>query len=246
MSIVINDLYYLIPINIIVIPIYILYRFLQYKKNSIRNIPFNKNKEICLLGFLFSIIFIEVLTIGLNFMIIPWEVFAEMNKLSGYDINIIPFTELYGCLQDAIIYRDLHSAINLFGNVILFIPLGFFLALLLKSEKRQTIYTISVSFITSLFIEIIQYFIARGTDINDIMLNTLGGYLGLFILKLMQNKWSIHFLKSENYFANKNIILSDIKKKLVLMISIFQIIILIFSIIYFIPLAKLIMQNIKL
>lgn len=71
-------------------------------------------------------------------------------------------------------------------NVLLFVPLGFFLPLLYRKYNhiRQAALT---GFLTSLSIEIIQMFGRGSTDINDLITNTVGTCVGYFLYKLLSN-----------------------------------------------------------
>lgn len=74
--------------------------------------------------------------------------------------------------------NDLWAAVwvNFPGNIVMFMPVGFFAGLLLDKPRwwKGTLLTAGVS----LFIEIFQLFVSRGTDVDDLILNTLGGFLG--------------------------------------------------------------------
>ncbi len=114
--------------------------------------------------------------------------------------NFIPFKEInrYTFLSRLFIK-------NVMGNVILFIPFGFFSSYFLKTKKilPSTILTI----ITSITIEIVQLKIGRVFDIDDIILNIIGGLIGylLYILLNYIKKIIPNFLKKEYLI---NIILS--------------------------------------
>ena len=77
---------------------------------------------------------------------------------------------------------------NFFGNVLLFMPLGFFEVLLHPAEtrKKQLLMTVAVSAGISLFIEFAQCFTYRVPDVDDIILNTLGGVLGVLLCMALQ------------------------------------------------------------
>lgn len=74
--------------------------------------------------------------------------------------------------------------INFPGNIIMFMPVGFFAGLLSDKPRwwKGTLLTAGVS----LFIEIFQLFISRGTDVDDLILNTLGGFLGHVVFRAFQ------------------------------------------------------------
>ena len=69
---------------------------------------------------------------------------------------------------------------NFVTNVIMFVPLGFFLGLLL-SRRRQWIGFLVLPAASAL-IEGIQYFMpTRGTQLDDLIANSIGGWVGLSI-----------------------------------------------------------------
>ena len=65
---------------------------------------------------------------------------------------------------------------NVLGNLILFLPYGFFASYTLKPEKGKLI--VFLTLLASLTIECVQMMIGRVFDVDDILLNTLGGYIG--------------------------------------------------------------------
>ena len=69
-------------------------------------------------------------------------------------------------------------ALNLVGNVVAFIPFGMFLPWLYGKCRRFALTTM-FSFEFSLLVETIQLVFKVGSfDVDDILLNTLGGMLG--------------------------------------------------------------------
>jgi glycopeptide antibiotics resistance protein len=67
----------------------------------------------------------------------------------------------------------------------IFIPIGFFIPLLWH-KMRSLGKTVLCGFIISLFIELIQFPLYRGTDIDDLWLNTLGVLVGYFVFILVK------------------------------------------------------------
>lgn len=66
---------------------------------------------------------------------------------------------------------------NLVGNLVLFLPLGIFLPLLLRTHSWKK--TFLLSFVISALFEIAQILLARGNfDVDDVILNTAGAMLG--------------------------------------------------------------------
>ncbi len=69
---------------------------------------------------------------------------------------------------------------NLVGNVLIFLPFGFFLPM--ASKFRSFIAAVSYSFLLSLLIECIQLVTKIGSfDVDDLFLNTLGGAIGYVV-----------------------------------------------------------------
>ena len=69
-------------------------------------------------------------------------------------------------------------------NVILFVPLGFFLPLLYK--KYHNIKAVALTgFLFSLAVELVQMFDWGSSDINDLMTNTTGACIGFWVYCLL-------------------------------------------------------------
>lgn len=75
--------------------------------------------------------------------------------------------------------------LNLVGNVVAFIPFGFFLPIL-HHKCRSLLRTVFFSFELSLAVETIQLVSKVGSfDVDDLLLNTIGGALGCLIFLWM-------------------------------------------------------------
>lgn len=75
---------------------------------------------------------------------------------------------------------------NTLGNMALFMPLGFFLYLVLRSRSSRfpLIEVTLFAALTSLAIEVLQWGFAVGyTDVDDLLFNTIGGVLGGLIAR---------------------------------------------------------------
>lgn len=96
----------------------------------------------------------------------------DSSFISGY--NLIPFKEMFRySIGSRLFYK------NVIGNLIMFIPLGFFVSYILREIKLRWVLFITV--IISFTIELIQTQIGRVFDIDDIMLNIIGGTIGYYI-----------------------------------------------------------------
>jgi glycopeptide antibiotics resistance protein len=72
-------------------------------------------------------------------------------------------------------------------NVCLFIPLGLALPIGWKRFRKKR-HAICFGFCLSLCIELLQILTFRTTDVNDVITNTLGAYLGRQIAKIIMTK----------------------------------------------------------
>lgn len=85
-------------------------------------------------------------------------------------------------------------------NILLFIPLGFFLPVVFQG-KRRFYQTIFLSFGLTFGVEFFQYFIGRSADIDDIIMNLLGAILGYVLFQFghylfQKQMWWKQFLGS--------------------------------------------------
>lgn len=109
-------------------------------------------------------------------------------------VNLIPFKEMFRYEFGS--YKFMK---NIVGNILLFIPYGYFSSYYLNNKKVGT--NIVVCLIATLCIESIQYYIGRVFDIDDIILNVLGGFLGYLLyvaLSAIKSKLP-RFMKSDAF-----------------------------------------------
>ncbi|GAB2757462.1 hypothetical protein GCM10027090_29560 [Sinomonas soli] len=73
---------------------------------------------------------------------------------------------------------------NIVGNILIFIPLGFYVSWLRQRAGAWT--TMLVVAVVSAAAEVIQGVLAVGaSDIDDVILNCVGGMLGVFTFRLL-------------------------------------------------------------
>ncbi len=111
------------------------------------------------------------------------EVYAE------YRYNLVLFQEIRRFLRHRDILGLPAVLINVVGNVVVFIPYGCGLPLLferLSSFPR----TVILSFATSLLAETMQLILRVGCfDVDDLLLNTIGGCIGYLAYLLIRRCW---------------------------------------------------------
>lgn len=104
-------------------------------------------------------------------------------------------------------FRYITFKLGMVLNIVMFIPFGAFLPIYFK-EFRKLVPAITAGFLMSLAIELLQLFTFRATDVDDLVMNTIGAAVGYGIAQLIFCK------KYRLEKANKDI------KILVVMISI--------------------------
>ena len=105
--------------------------------------------------------------------------------------NLIPFATIrvqLRCLSSQSKALRLYGYSNFFGNIILFIPLGFLLPWVFPGLRKawKTLLTVAAA-IT--LVEIIQLFTLRGyADIDDLILNLSGAAIGYCLYRICHKK----------------------------------------------------------
>ena len=107
-----------------------------------------------------------------------WEETAS--QFAHLSSMLTPFEEISRALNR----RSYWLLFMLLGNIIMFMPLGFFPALLWRRWKWWK--SLLAGFCTSVSIEFIQFFIGRSTDIDDVILNTTGALAGFWVFCLLR------------------------------------------------------------
>ncbi|WP_444433858.1 VanZ family protein [Ruminococcus sp.] len=142
--------------------------------------------SIFVLCIYFSIIFILSITILPDMNL---EIFDINNIFDEYHFNLIPLNTIKPYYLMAM-GGDLSAIINLFGNIVIFIPIGFFISG--KLSRKRKISILLVCFILSSVIEFSQSAFSRYGDIDDIFLNTIGGYLGYLLFNYIDVLFCIY------------------------------------------------------
>ncbi|WP_227936032.1 VanZ family protein [Alkalihalobacillus deserti] len=106
---------------------------------------------------------------------------------TGVSHNFVPFATIGTYLFNIHSYNSATWFYNTFGVVLLFIPIGVLISLLLPKLKNAL--TIVLILMFSLTIESVQYVTQLGVfDVDDIMLNSLGGFIGILFFSYLKRK----------------------------------------------------------
>jgi glycopeptide antibiotics resistance protein len=105
--------------------------------------------------------------------------------------NLVPLQGLVLMLQRAIAIDHAFTrwivAVNILGNILIFVPIGFLVSVLTPNHHKGWL-TLVIGLAISLTIEIVQLsFVIRVFDVDDLILNSFGAWLG-FITFLLASK----------------------------------------------------------
>ena len=177
--------------------------FYPYRKKALQAMKLKSSmqREIGLILFVMTIFGIFAVTLWPTYY---WEdtagVWGNLRLLIDRpsfdtDLNLIPFSTVIDYVKDAIERGPIYIIdffIHLFGNIIMFAPVGFLVSALFRNPtwKRSAIIGCGMAS----FIEIVQYFIMRNTAVDDVIYNTFGCVCG-YLLYLCIAKKNTRFLE---------------------------------------------------
>lgn len=103
----------------------------------------------------------------------------------AYHYNLVPFKEIGRFIKYWRVLGMKAVLLNIVGNVAAFVPFGIFLPIY-SARSRKLWRTTYYSFELSLLVELLQLITKVGSfDVDDLLLNTLGGLIGFLIYQLM-------------------------------------------------------------
>lgn len=146
------------PTLVIVLSIVIILRVSYFLKSD---------KKMVLHEEIFSLLFFA-------YILALFQLVVEQDVYFGNGFNLRPFEEIFRYeIGSYNFYRQV------IGNILLFVPFGYFATSYarIKGVGGITIITLLCSSI----IETVQYFIGRCFDIDDIILNVVGGIIGFLV-----------------------------------------------------------------
>lgn len=155
---------------------------------AVRNKGINRKRELQLL-----LVYICIIVVA-RFTFFPFgkvdgriqPLIFDVEKMIPFRINLVPFVHM----TDYAIKRE--AILNFVGNIAMFIPVGIVYPTVYKKlNTHWKIITAGVGF--SLAIEILQLpFFDRVTDIDDLIMNSLGYVLGygIYLLVRIARNWS--------------------------------------------------------
>lgn len=128
------------------------------------------NQKFCFYKELFMLLFIL-------YVMCLFEIVTLQDHNYGLS-NFIPFKEIFRYEIGSRLFIK-----NIIGNILLFLPYGYFAADYLKSKKILPICFLTM--LVSMTIEFVQLNIGRTFDIDDVILNTVGGIFGYLLYRVL-------------------------------------------------------------
>lgn len=147
-----------------------------------------KNKNFFLMtGLLFLFLYTNIL---IKYSIFPFFLNDGTLQPGKPIVNLI----LFASIHEILVNSSAETAVRqIIGNILLFMPLGFLLPIVSQKMRKPAPILITV-FCVSLSIELVQFLISlitgvpsRVSDVDDILLNFIGGTLG-YLCYLAANK----------------------------------------------------------
>ncbi|REE87449.1 glycopeptide antibiotics resistance protein [Paenibacillus taihuensis] len=131
---------------------------------------------ICYLVVLIKILFLSRISIT--------ELFNSHRNVVR-TVNLIPFKTISDFIAGGSDNLKRFAFGNVAGNILIFIPVGVYLPLLRVNKRVRG--NLLILFIASILVEVIQGGLGIGTaDIDDIILNGLGGWIGILVYKSLR------------------------------------------------------------
>jgi glycopeptide antibiotics resistance protein len=148
----------------------------QNESKSLRKIKLKNFLLLCFFIYLLLVIYVTLFA---------WNYGASLGPVGpgGRNYNLIPFRSIY---RIAVYSPSIIDPIKiLIGNIILFIPFGFLAPIALKKLRKSVFTTTLLGMFLSILIESSQFlFTYRVSNIDDVILNTLGAFIGAVLIKI--------------------------------------------------------------
>ena len=144
----------------------------------------------------------KVLFVLYIFFLLYFLIFSDWYGRTGvsreYQYNLVLFKEIKRFIE----YREELGAFavftNLFGNILIFMPFGFFISM--ASRARGFFMTLFYSFGLSLCVVVFQLLTKVGSfDVDDLLLNTIGGVLGYILFSICNTIRRRHYGHGKKY-----------------------------------------------
>lgn len=167
-----------LPVSVIAAAIYLCARIVYLKAKKLPRKSFGTELSRCLLvGYIAALIIIVWLPLGTLRGLLDGSAAFEELRLSGYYTN------------NQMIWRLLHGDFfiledfEIIANIVLFIPFGFLLPMSFRRLKWWAVDLIGLG--ATCLVELVQPYLGRTCDLDDIITNAIGAVIGCIIAKII-------------------------------------------------------------
>lgn len=138
-----------------------------------------------LLFYLYIIVVLFVSLVNIEFISFRMIIFQPLIEAQH---NLIPFKTIGNYILNFHNYNFDIWYYNIIGNILLFVPMGILLPTL-STKLKNFFPSIILIILFSLTVELLQYATQLGIfDVDDIILNALGGSIGFLIFIIMKRR----------------------------------------------------------
>ena len=173
---------FVIPIFIIIITMIVEIK----KSKDIQEKSKIRNFWLKALFIIYCLLLITILFLNNEYRMGGFQNINTFSKEHFETSNVIPFATIIEYII-GVISNDINAGIviiNFATNLLLFAPMGFFIPILFQSKIKNIKQFVIMIIILTLIVEILQFITYRGsTDIDDIILNTIGAVIVYLIMK---------------------------------------------------------------
>ena len=135
-----------------------------------------------------KIILFAIYAVLLFYMLFVAEMFGRGGSTNA-GINLTPFAEIRRYLTNISTLGFRNVALNVLGNIVIFMPMGYALPSLFTKGSRWPLNYVIICATFSITVEVLQFASGTGSaDIDDVILNTLGGFLGYLVYALTHRR----------------------------------------------------------
>ena len=134
-----------------------------------------------------SVILFYFYMLALVYFLLLSDGFGRLSVYEDYHYNLIPFQEIKRfILYWKVIDDPFLVTMNLFGNIIAFVPFGALIRWVINRSVRWY-QVLGYTFLLSLSVEVLQLIAKVGVfDVDDLLLNSLGGLIGFWVYYLLR------------------------------------------------------------
>lgn len=128
------------------------------------------------------LLFLVYIMLALYFLLFSEE-FGRLEPRDGYSYNLTLFKEIerYWNWAKKSDMGMRMMLLNVAGNILCFVPYGFFVPVIFRRIRNGVTVTVA-AFVFSLAVEVAQLLLRAGSfDVDDLLLNTVGGLAGYAI-----------------------------------------------------------------